>query len=763
MQMPSRSHNNGICFKNPYIINDQMKGSLMKNFVLLILLCLMISLANATVPAGIFHHYSGVAPVPSGNTVTTVTCSNSVNGPFTSPAIILTNDSLFVRVDVTPFGSVSASYFFDANLDGIIDSTEFAVGNDTYTDNSTSSSGIVDFDPTPGIIVALLPVKDAPAMHVICRVTEGLTTAQGILVFVNPPKMYTLSGIVRLGSTPVVGAMVRAVDSSETAMGCATNVSGAYSLPLDAGTYRIQVGDFTGSRFSGKETTMVITGNTIQDFTLQELTSYIRGYVKDQLGNPIPNAYMWVEGGGGNIQTDPNGMYVLMVPAGSGNFGVSEENLVPAHMVPQSHTYSIADNDSIVDNSTSNFVCYTTNATITGTLTENGGTPVYTYKISASADGLNQQTFAITNGSGAFTLPVYSTGSSPTYGINVATWDEDYPIPTGMYADTSYSLILPGGMVAFNIVSAETMLVEPFSGSGISPSNLWDTYGYNNPWGPGSTVQCMNNRLEVRCASQGGLAGVGVVTREPYSLAEREYRILIDNSEMVNSDNTAAIVLADQYVNWQFLQNAPNSLQLTWEKSPLGLHRWRLARTMNNSYTDLWLADDSVGHYVLFQFTGSDMLTLSIDGIIKYTGPWGNHMNMAYLYLTQFNMYPSTPASVYYDEIVIGAIGTTGVRNAGGEIPNAFALDQNYPNPFNPSTSIRYHIATSSFVSLKVFNLLGQEVATVVNEQQNPGNYSPLLILNGVPSGVYYYRLSAVDAISGKQLMNEVRKAVLIK
>ena len=83
--------------------------------------------------------------------------------------------------------------------------------------------------------------------------------------------------------------------------------------------------------------------------------------------------------------------------------------------------------------------------------------------------------------------------------------------------------------------------------------------------------------------------------------------------------------------------------------------------------------------------------------------------------------------------------------------------EQNFPNPFNPSTNIQYAIASRQFVSLKIFNSLGQEVETLVNEYQEAGVHSKLYIVNSaLPSGVYLYQLSAGE-------YNEVKKMLLLK
>lgn len=88
--------------------------------------------------------------------------------------------------------------------------------------------------------------------------------------------------------------------------------------------------------------------------------------------------------------------------------------------------------------------------------------------------------------------------------------------------------------------------------------------------------------------------------------------------------------------------------------------------------------------------------------------------------------------------------------------PNNFELSQNYPNPFNPSTKINYEISSRENVELKVFDILGNEVAVLVNEVQSPGKYEIEFKGSNLPSGVYFYRL-----LSGT--FSQVRKMIMLK
>jgi hypothetical protein len=95
----------------------------------------------------------------------------------------------------------------------------------------------------------------------------------------------------------------------------------------------------------------------------------------------------------------------------------------------------------------------------------------------------------------------------------------------------------------------------------------------------------------------------------------------------------------------------------------------------------------------------------------------------------------------------------TSVEQAAQDVPGVFALDQNYPNPFNPSTRISFSTPHSSFVILKLYDLLGREVATLVNEQVSPGAYERTFSAEGLAGGVYFYKLQAAGFVQTKKLL----------
>jgi len=90
------------------------------------------------------------------------------------------------------------------------------------------------------------------------------------------------------------------------------------------------------------------------------------------------------------------------------------------------------------------------------------------------------------------------------------------------------------------------------------------------------------------------------------------------------------------------------------------------------------------------------------------------------------------------------------------KMPTEFLLSYNYPNPFNPSTKIKYSVPQSSNVVIKVYDILGNEIETLVNEEKSAGSYELTWNAKGLSSGVYFYQLRAGSFV-------ETKKMVLIK
>jgi hypothetical protein len=92
-----------------------------------------------------------------------------------------------------------------------------------------------------------------------------------------------------------------------------------------------------------------------------------------------------------------------------------------------------------------------------------------------------------------------------------------------------------------------------------------------------------------------------------------------------------------------------------------------------------------------------------------------------------------------------------------------FSLEQNYPNPFNPATNIGFRIADAGFVTLKVYDVLGERVATLVSKVEQPGNYQVEFNGSSLASGVYFYRISVRPLNQTGMKYTKTMKLMLLK
>ena len=116
---------------------------------------------------------------------------------------------------------------------------------------------------------------------------------------------------------------------------------------------------------------------------------------------------------------------------------------------------------------------------------------------------------------------------------------------------------------------------------------------------------------------------------------------------------------------------------------------------------------------------------------------------------TSANPDASDPTWVQANILILNV--EDGINNSS--IPTRFSLSQNYPNPFNPTTTIQYQIPELSFVKLKVYDVLGNEILTLVNEEKPAGNYKLNWNATNIPSGVYFYKIKAGSFVVTKKMV----------
>lgn len=161
-----------------------------------------------------------------------------------------------------------------------------------------------------------------------------------------------------------------------------------------------------------------------------------------------------------------------------------------------------------------------------------------------------------------------------------------------------------------------------------------------------------------------------------------------------------------------------------------------------------WTTDTTAG------FTSSSMQFVSGDSAVAFIPPQIDS-TVVYYYISATSISgrrvtkPLVAPDGFYKFVIENSV-TDILDNSQ---PNQFQLFQNYPNPFNPSTKIVYRIANFEFVNLKIYDVLGNEIATLVNEERPAGNFEIIFDAARLPSGVYFYTLRAGSLIETKKML----------
>ena len=229
--------------------------------------------------------------------------------------------------------------------------------------------------------------------------------------------------------------------------------------------------------------------------------------------------------------------------------------------------------------------------------------------------------------------------------------------------------------------------------------------------------------------------------------------------------------------------NVPRRILITCTKNNIaryhysmnGGNSWYVDYNLGtNGYADFtWCNSDSLtgsGGYAIACFVdqNGDSVTLRRGNIQGSLGAYNYKINtnpstgvlapVCAIYKIGSNKYSAYgyagygPTNVYFNQERLPIVGI----NQNNNTADKFELSQNYPNPFNPVTNIKYQITKNSFVILKVYDILGKEIATLVNENLTPGSYSIDFDATKLTSGLYFYKITAGD-------FSDVKKMILVK
>ena len=176
-------------------------------------------------------------------------------------------------------------------------------------------------------------------------------------------------------------------------------------------------------------------------------------------------------------------------------------------------------------------------------------------------------------------------------------------------------------------------------------------------------------------------------------------------------------------------------------KTKLSFYNWNAGRVY--SYSISISSDNNNWVTIVSQATSASNEEWTIDEF--------QAVDARYVKVDFINNNQSDWAGLWEGEI--WGISSTTVDPTNNGLPNEFSLHQNYPNPFNPSTTISYSIQSSSFVTLKVYDVLGNELAKLVNAQKPKGSYEITFDAGNLPSGIYFYTLKAGSFVKTKKMI----------
>ncbi|MFI5251323.1 MAG: T9SS type A sorting domain-containing protein [Bacteroidota bacterium] len=248
----------------------------------------------------------------------------------------------------------------------------------------------------------------------------------------------------------------------------------------------------------------------------------------------------------------------------------------------------------------------------------------------------------------------------------------------------------------------------------------------------------------------------------------------INNSTRLRSTSDTTVIDSSAQVGNQYFYRVTtvdihgNESQPTPELSAAALSIQLASLTATTLTTGVQLdwstlsEENSLGFYVerKAQNAGayavvSDLIPGAGTSLEEHTYQWTDTKVADGIYNYRLKLVDLNSAYVYSNAIVVTLSGVLGV-NDHNSLPTVFALQQNYPNPFNPTTTIYYQIPKESYVRLAIYNVLGQEVKTLVNATEQPGDKAVHFDASNLPSGIYLYRITA-------GAFTDMKRMVLIK
>jgi photosystem II stability/assembly factor-like uncharacterized protein len=338
------------------------------------------------------------------------------------------------------------------------------------------------------------------------------------------------------------------------------------------------------------------------------------------------------------------------------------------------------------------------------------------------------------------------------------TWTE---INNGLPADAGYYCFARVGTDLLGGTASSSLFRSSDNGDNWTLSNtgfgLTNTFAF---WVEGNTVYS-TGLPGVAKSTDGGLIWVSLPAG--YLSYEAGLDIWKDGSNILTGSNLANHRSTDEGGSWSAATGAVSAFTQI-DSTLFSATATGVKKSTDHGAT--WTATAALPFTVSSQSLtakGDDLFVGTNDGVYRSTDKGGTWTAINQGWASKYTVYKIT-----YDDQYLYAGTTnrsvwrrplseiTAVKEVSKSIPMNFELEQNYPNPFNPTTQFQFAISKLQMVTVKIYDVLGREVATLVNEELHPGTYQAKWDASGQPSGVYYYRLQAGS-------FSEMKKMVLMK
>jgi hypothetical protein len=290
---------------------------------------------------------------------------------------------------------------------------------------------------------------------------------------------------------------------------------------------------------------------------------------------------------------------------------------------------------------------------------------------------------------------------------------------------------------------------------------------YGNSGSTGINNEVYNNMIyNIQSSSTHSNSRVGGIHLYYQSQPQIYYNSVYLSGTGANHQGSAALYLDGSGNSGVYVKN--NIFVNTRDESPYyasAVYNYS-ASNLTSDYNDLYSNNylvriGSTNYNTLpdWQATGKDLN--SVTGMPNFIDPY-LHINESIATSLESNAAPISGIDTDFDGNPrnvttpdIGADEFAGIVGVEDEttVPTEYSLFQNYPNPFNPTTTINYSIPIQSFVVLKVYDILGMEIVTLVNEEKPAGNYKIEFDATNLSSGIYFYRSQAGKYISVKKMI----------